>query len=65
MIKTIILLSLALPIMPQRCDSPTVISDFCQSYTIIRPSRSDTPDTLKQIATANAKYRAVCSAVVK
>jgi hypothetical protein len=42
--------------------APTVISDYCQNYRIIRPSRSDTPDTLKQVATENAKYRAVCPA---
>jgi hypothetical protein len=42
--------------------APTVISDYCQSYKIIRPSRSDTPGTLKQVATENGKYRAVCPA---
>lgn len=40
--------------------SPTVVSDFCQNTRIFRPSRQDTPDTLRQVATANAKYRALC-----
>jgi hypothetical protein len=40
--------------------APIVVSDYCQNYTVIKPSRSDTPGTLKQIATENAKYRGVC-----
>lgn len=42
--------------------APTVISDYCQNYTIIKPSRKDTPGTLQQVATENAKYRGVCPA---
>jgi hypothetical protein len=38
-----------------------VISDYCQSYSVIKPSRTDTADTLRQIARENAKWRAVCS----
>jgi uncharacterized lipoprotein YajG len=41
--------------------TPTVISDYCQSYRVIQPSRKDTADTLRQIATENAKFRAVCA----
>lgn len=37
-----------------------VVSDYCENATIIRPSRQDTPGTLRQIASNNAKYRGVC-----
>lgn len=37
-----------------------VISDYCQSYTIIKPSRKDTIETLRQVATENAKWRSQC-----
>lgn len=40
--------------------TPTVISDYCGSYQTIRPSRKDTPDTLRQVARENAKWRSVC-----
>lgn len=38
-----------------------VISDYCGNAGVIRPSRADTPGTLRQIAKNNAKYRALCS----
>lgn len=37
-----------------------VVDSYCQSYSIIRPSRKDTPDTLKQVLRENNKYRSVC-----
>jgi hypothetical protein len=42
-------------------DDRIVISDYCASYRIIRPSRQDTPETLRQVARENTKWRAVCS----
>lgn len=41
-------------------ERPAIVSDYCQSYQIIRPSRRDTDDTQRQIATANARFRSVC-----
>lgn len=61
MIKSIALLTL-LAALPAQCQHTTVISDYCQFAGVIRPSRSDTPDTLRQVAQANAKYREVCKA---
>lgn len=40
----------------------TVVSDYCQNSGIIRPSRRDTPGTLRQVAVANEKYRSLCVA---
>ena len=37
---------------------PVPVNNYAQECAIIRPSRSDTADTLRQIATANAKCRA-------
>ena len=37
-----------------------VISDYCLNDRIIRPSRADTADTIKQVASHNARYRAAC-----
>ncbi len=37
-----------------------VIDSYCQNGGIIRPSRKDTADTLRQVATSNAKYRSAC-----
>lgn len=36
---------------------PAVVSDYAAGCTIIRPSRKDTPETLRQVATANEKCR--------
>jgi hypothetical protein len=48
-------------LLPAGCvTTQTVVSDFCQDSRIIKPSRKDTPDTLRQIATANARFRALC-----
>lgn len=38
--------------------SQIVVNNYAQECKIIRPSRKDTDDTLKQIATENARCRA-------
>jgi hypothetical protein len=35
------------------------LNDFCVVSELIRPSRKDTPDTLRQIIRHNKKYRAL------
>lgn len=53
--------AISLIALPAGCvTTQTVVSDFCQDSGLIKPSRKDTPDTLKQIATANARFRALC-----
>lgn len=64
MIKTIALVSL-MAAVPASCQHTAVISDYCQFAGVIRPSRQDTTETLRQVAAANAKYRAVCQAAKK
>lgn len=59
-LKAIFAISLAA--LPATCGADRiVISDYCQGYRIIRPSRQDTPGTLQQVATENAKWRASCA----
>lgn len=43
-------------------EKPTVVSDFCSSGKLIIASRQDTPETLSQIRTHNAKIHAHCDA---
>lgn len=40
--------------------APTVISDYCDFTKIIRPSRSDTAGTLRQVGEHNAVRRDLC-----
>jgi hypothetical protein len=43
------------------CQTTTaVLSDYCTSYQRIVASRKDTPETLRQVARENAKWRSVC-----
>lgn len=54
---------IALGLMPTACETATFETDTaCLSFNIIRPSRSDTAETLRQVAEHNAAWRAVCSA---
>ncbi len=41
---------------------PVVVHDHCLIYEVIRGSRRDTPETLRQIDRENSKTRAVCAA---
>jgi len=38
--------------------APVAINNYGQECRIIQPSRSDTPGTLRQVATENARCRA-------
>lgn len=41
-------------------DKTPVIDSYCEVAKIIRPSRQDTPNTLKAILAENAKIRKIC-----
>ncbi len=41
-------------------EKPIVVSDLCATAKIIVASRRDTPETLRQVRTANAKIRRLC-----
>lgn len=38
--------------------APTAINNYGQECRVIRPSKQDTPGTLRQVATENARCRA-------
>lgn len=41
--------------------TPMPISDFCSHSRIMKPSRKDTAETLRQVAEHNSKVRALCA----
>ena len=55
-----------LPTLPTICllfcvietPAPSVVNNYAQECRIIRPSKGDTPITLRQVATENARCRA-------
>ena len=40
---------------------PIIIDASCVSFTVIRPSRADTDETLRQILAHNQTWRALCA----
>ncbi|MCU0108052.1 hypothetical protein [Rodentibacter caecimuris] len=57
------LVALAVTMSLTACNSPaiSVINPSCAGFSVIKASRQDTTETLRQVAVHNATYREICS----
>lgn len=60
MIKTAIKTTLMALLLTACARPPIVIDSGCHAYRIIRASRADTPETLRQVLAHNQTWRARC-----
>lgn len=62
MIKRLSLMLIAAALAGCAAKPPVIIDASCASFTVIRPSRADTEETLRQILAHNRTWRALCEA---
>lgn len=60
-IKRLSLLLLTAVLAGCAAKPPIIIDASCVSFTVIRPSRADTDETLRQILAHNQTWRALCA----
>ncbi|SAM71638.1 hypothetical protein CHUV0807_2353 [Cardiobacterium hominis] len=60
MIKTAAKTTLMALLLTACARPPIVIDSGCHAYRVIRASRADTPETLRQVLSHNQTWRARC-----
>lgn len=60
MIKTVVKTALMALLLTACARPPIVIDSGCHAYRVIRPSRADTTETLRQVLSHNQTWRARC-----
>ena len=60
MIKTAVKTALIALLLTACARPPIVIDSGCHAYRVIRPSRNDTTETLRQVLAHNQTWRARC-----
>ena len=60
MIKTVVKTALMALLLTACARPPIVIDSGCLAYRVIRASRADTPETLRQVLAHNQTWRARC-----
>ncbi|WP_143531027.1 hypothetical protein [Rodentibacter ratti] len=59
--KTVIALAVMMSLSACNNRAISVINPSCAGFGVIKASRQDTTETLRQIAVHNATYREICS----
>lgn len=59
--KTLVALAVMMSLTACNSRAISVINPSCSGFGVIKASRQDTTETLRQIAVHNATYREICS----